>query len=436
MFDGDLFYLLLFSSILIFLGSIVIFRFDLLQPTVIITGTMSFSILLAVLNIDRWNISVGINTYFCIIIAMLTFLAGNIWITKCFFLSENNTLANVVAKRYNCNDILLGIAFFIECACAYLNFREMYDLSVSLGNTQGTAGIIPVVRQAIEHHQVELSKWMNYRFLVSQMLTYTYLFVFLKNTLLGKFRFSDLKLLILLIPFFPLIVLTTGRMALISLVIFAVITFSVLYEKINGYSERSKYKIALILGIGAVLFFIFFLFVGEFSGKRATDTRTPFIILSHYAGLSIAALDTSLTRTLMESPYIGSNTLLGIYRIISKLGFSVPEVQVFLPFVQFENIDTNVYTAEGRYVWDFGYLGMAIIMWLLSCFYSFLYGHLKYSKNTGFLLIFYGSICNPLFLSSIDERFFLDLVGTPILYNFVLSFLFYKVIVRTSKLDD
>lgn len=430
MISGDLLFPLFFVSLCIFLCSILIFRLDILQPAVIVTGTMTVSVLLAALNIERWGISVGINTFLCISMAMGSFLFGNVWVNIYFF--GNSTVSlNYPKIGYDCSNILLISILFIECVCAYLNFNEMYSLSIALGNNQGISFMISTVRQAIEHHQVELSKWMNYRFLIVQLATYTYLYVFFRNIIFNRFKFSDLKLLLPFIPFVPVTILTTGRMALMSFIIFLAIIFAILYEK--KYQYKNQYTCIGVLISCALLFCVLFLVVGQFAGKHTTTEYTPFVMISHYAGLSIAALDVNLTHAFLESPEIGSTTLLGIYRVLSRLGMALPEVQIFLPFVRFNNIDTNVYTAEWRYVADFGYLGMCVIMWLISCFYSFLYGYIKHSNCKDFIIIFYGTICNPLFLSSIDERFFLDLFGTAILYNFVLVYIFYKIIMSSSR---
>ncbi len=95
---------------------------------------------------------------------------------------------------------------------------------------------------------------------------------------------------------------------------------------------------------------------------------------------------------------------------------NIDNIDMFLPFVKFNGIDTNVYTAEWRYVRAFGVIGMAAIMWLLGAFYSIYYNWLKYSSNKITALLLYATISYPLFLSSIDERFFLDLFGTTIIY--------------------
>ena len=119
--------------------------------------------------------------------------------------------------------------------------------------------------------------------------------------------------------------------------------------------------------------------------------------------------------------------------MLDFLGFDFPNVKIFLPFTEFNGINTNVYTAEWRYVKDFGITGMMAIMWLLGVFYSTFYNWLKYSETGIYGLLLYGTISYPLFLSSIDERFFLDLFGTSIIYIALVLFVTKKILIDRKR---
>ena len=99
---------------------------------------------------------------------------------------------------------------------------------------------------------------------------------------------------------------------------------------------------------------------------------------------------------------------------------------LFLPFVTFNGIDTNVYTAEARYIWDYGWLGMTLILWSFGAIYAFAYRYVS-ERSAAFPLMFYGFCAYPLFLSSIDERVMLDLFGTTPVYVFILLWLSGKI---------
>lgn len=228
-------------------------------------------------------------------------------------------------------------------------------------------------------------------------------------------------------------IFTTGRMAMMSFVIFIFVLGTFLYQKSKSYTKKSAYNTLIFFVVAGILFVTFFLLMGFFTGKIASENHTISMILAHYAGVSLPAFDKAIHTVYTDNGFVGSHTLLGIYRILSRIGIDVPSVDIFLPFVKFNGIDTNVYTAEWRYYRDFGIFGMSAIMWILGATYTFFYNCLKYGNLSSFFFILYASVSFPLFLSSIDERFFLDLFGTAIFYNIGLLLIMKYCLLDYSK---
>lgn len=59
---------------------------------------------------------------------------------------------------------------------------------------------------------------------------------------------------------------------------------------------------------------------------------------------------------------------MGIYNNLNSLGADLPKVKAFLPFVDFGGINTNVYSIAGRYILDYGFVGMVLLMSILGIF--------------------------------------------------------------------
>ena len=397
------------------------FKFEVLQPAVLMVGTMLGSVLLAFLSVDRWELQFGMLGFTAITIAMFCFSVGSVWCGK-FYNDKDLIEQRKFFGLFNrdVNGKVFIVLLIVMAVLAWFSFSEMENLATSLGNRNGYLGIIKTIRPAIEQHKVVLSRWMNYRHVIAQMIAYSYLYVFIRETLIKPWRVKTVVFLLPVVFYLPFVILTTGRMALICLVIYAIAVTGILYEKKYGGTLKSRVRMICGTVFGGVLFVMLFFVLGNFTGKTINADRTPMVILSHYAGCSIPALDYLLNQISTETVNVGETTFVGIYRILNRLGMNLPEVQIFLPFVQFSGIDTNVYTAEGRYIRDFGYVGMAGIMGLLGVGYTYLYEKAKRSSSMVFHVV-YASVCYPLFLSSIDERFFLDIVGTAVLYLIVLA---------------
>ena len=425
-------FLFFLTMALLTAGVFIFYQYDILQPAVLMSGSMAFSAFMAYLTMDRWSLPFSVNSYFLLTLGISMFIFGSIFCSWCGF-SRCKLKESICEYRYEPKVYIIFIVIVFLILFATLSFRELYNLSLSLGNVDGYTNIIKTIRPYIENQTVSLSRWMNYRQVFALALASIFSYMFLFNIFYSKFKFRDLMLLILIILYVPFMIFTTGRMAMMSFGIFVFVLGTLLYQKSKSYTKKSTYNALIFFAAAGILFIAFFLFMGFFTGKIASENHTVSMILAHYAGVSLPAFDKAIQTVYTDNGFVGSHTLLGIYRILSRVGLDVPSVDIFLPFVKFNGIDTNVYTAEWRYYRDFGIFGMSAIMWILGAAYTFFYNCLKYGKPSSFFLILYASISFPLLLSSIDERFFLDLFGTAILYNIVLLLIMKYCLLDYSK---
>lgn len=426
-------FLFLFFLTMLFLsiGLLIFYKFDVLEPGVIMPATMGFSAFMAYLNMGRWSLPFGFDSWVILTLAIVMFQIGSLYCYIGGFIKSKSVSSFVIGK-HNPSIIVTGCCCIIMVCMAILSFHELYELSIRLGNTEGVANILKVVRPAVEKQSVFLSRWMNYRQVIAQSIASIYAYLLLSKFISSRLKFKDLFLILPVILYVPFMIMTTGRMAMMTFGIYLFMLGSILYKIKNKYSLASNQRSILFLAIAGVAVIGAFLLMGYFTGKIAHENRTVSMIIAHYAGVSLPAFDEAIHSIYTDDGFIGSSTLLGLYRILGRIGFSTPHVDLFLPFVKFDGIDTNVYTAEWRYYKDFGIMGMSAIMWILGAFYTFFYNKIKYCSSSPFIAIFYSSIVFPLFLSSIDERFFIDLFGTSILYQFLLLYLCYKIVICKS----
>ena len=417
----DFFTPLLAMLSVLMLAATFYFRFDFMQPSIIFVGTLILSVAMAILFADKWCLTVGIKTFFCLGLAASAFVFGNVFADRC---SLTSVQTSGTTGKLRIGNIKIFFALILMAVLLYYNLVESIEMSIELGNKGGLEEMIRVNRQAIEAQLAAFSRWTSYRSMIAQAITYSFLYVFAHNLVVS--RSIGLRYLLPLIFYIPMLILNTGRMGLLCLVVYAVVVATIIYQRRQPQSLGSRLSTAKALLGAGIIFAALFMLMGIFTGKTVSEDRTPLVILAHYAGLSIPALDVVLNRDLVESTMIGSHTLHGIYRTLGTLGFDLPRVPLFLPFVTFNGIDTNVYTAEARYIQDYGWLGMTMILWIFGAIYSFAYRYVKEHADV-LPLMFYGFCAYPLFLSSIDERVMLDLFGTTPIYILILLWLSDKI---------
>ncbi len=434
MFEVNMLAAFFLTMLLIFLGALVYFRFDMLEPAVLMSATMAFSAFCAMMTADRWSLDLNFRAWVYLTGGILAFCAASAWCAWHHLKQARGAgIQGLQLKNLPTTFWIIPLMILLG-GMAVLSFRELNALATELGNTKGIFYIIKTVRPAIEAQEITLSRWMSYRQLLAQMIATVAMYIFLYRGIFMRQWMQGIPWLFPVAGYLPFMIFTTGRMAMLNFVVYTVITGTVLYQRRAGYTSASSRRTIFLLVGSGIAFIGLFLLMGMFTGKTVSTDRTPMVILSHYAGLSIPAFSQVISWPLSEDGFIGSHTLLGIYRIVGRLGFDLPDVNIFLPFVAFEGIDTNVYTAEWRYILDYGVTGMLLIMALLGGMYTLAYHHLKYNASGPFGLMLYGVVAPPLVMSSIDERVLMDFVGTPVLYSVaVLAAVYWVLLGRLQK---
>lgn len=439
------FFLPLFTILIFFLTFVIIHhRFDFLEPSVIVVAMMSIGVFMSIIMAERWGLSISFKGFCFILASLFTFTLGGYFARKCFRSKKNVHIENTSHKTYNISRSVIFWTSIVMLVMLFFNVERVHSISMQYGNHEGLGGylnMIRVVRPLLESGEMPSFGLMYGTFFnLSRLIAYIFIYLFAYNLLYSKAHRADFLLLIPVLLEIPFQILTTGRLGLFIAMVYTIIVSLILYQKGNNYSFKSKLNALKILAAGSVIFIGAFLVLGHLTWKGVTEERTPLIILSHYAGLSVPALDTLTQMTLAESEYIGTHTLQGVYRILHAIFPDIPAVAAFLPFVQYNGIDTNVFSMFGQYLMDYGYIGTLTLTFIFGFIYSGVYTSVKYSeKNIEMPIIMYGYSAYPLFLSSISERIFMDFTNTAGLFAIVL-FVMIKIIFSkrclNGKIDE
>lgn len=389
----------------------IYFEFDLLQPAGIFFATMTMSLLLGVCSMERWGLYVGPDTSVVFLGGMFSFLLGAVFLHDSFQkgnLVPGKKTQQIIFGTYTIPPIVIvGCTLFV-LTLAFISGKELYELSVSLGNQDGLSNMIKTLRYPLERGEIRFSRWIRYRDVVSVAIAISFLYVFIYNTIagVGK-RMENFFLLCPAMAYIPFFILSTGRRSMVHFVISGLVLFGILYQQKYGDSHEVKRRIlALFAILGAFSIGMYFLF-GFLTGKVSIGGRDPFTIISHYGGLSVPALEQYVSSLRIENQYVLQNTMMGIYGNLNTLGANLEVGRGFLPFVQFGNVDvinTNVYTVFYRLLADYSFPGLLIVMFLFGIFLTYLYDWLKCNDSPVCLTIYayFGYI--PFFLF-IDDQF-------------------------------
>ena len=85
-----------------------------------------------------------------------------------------------------------------------------------------------------------------------------------------------------------------------------------------------------------------------------------------------------------------------------------------------------------RYIEDYGYIGMYLIMYFLGIIYTAFYRFVEYRLPLSISYSYLRFIALPLVFSINDEIFLAHILRTSNLYQICLMYIFFKVMVRVQ----
>ena len=420
------------SSVLLLLVTIYALDFDLLSPVIATQSSLTIASILCSVMVKHWQLSMHGSTVLILISAQIVMTLGSLYVAYCL---NNDSMVKTSVCTQNMSDVYIpiyyqGIVWVLLGIIVGLAGHEMYTLAEKVGNKNGILGIATSLRPYFmnESSDIKLSRWMAYYQILVQQITYISIFAFIQRTVFKVWRWSNLCYLVPLLFFFPFVYLTTGRILIITLVIFIfTIVGHAMYRKYKGFKYAKK--LLTTAGISFVSFFLLFVIVGTLFGKGITSNSSAFEILAHYAGISLSAFDVILQYQLVDSTLIGQTLFVCPYANLNTLGFDLPKPSIFLFFTYFYNIDTNVYTSLMRYYHDFSLVGMYLFALLIIMVYTILY-YVCRQRNSIQMILAYATFVYPLYLFYVDDRIFMDFFGTQIIYIIVLQFILIKLLYK------
>lgn len=419
-------YVLFITLMIMLIMAYLLNQKDILSPFIISVGMFAISTFVAILNISKWKFELMPLTILVITGALLLFGMGEALVNKAFMecpvlTSKKEKIQIDIHSWTSVLVIIMMILIFLYV------FRNIYILSLEAGNRNGVGEMIQYARREMLKPEFTMPRLFNHSITLSKGIGYVYCWALLSNIIYGSY--CKRYIIYIVMPIISLVIqamATGGRTFFIEFIAFVfIVSFVLIYQK-RGWKPLNPFK---VIGVGIVAllcFFGAFIFLGmlgnRFHGQALSE------VLSFYTGLSIPSLDAYLKGGNYNEA-LGEETLYGIYRVIGKFGYVIPDLERHLEFVRFGSVSGNVYTSLRRYINDFGYLGMGIIQFGLGMFYSILYNIIK-RIDCGFLLIIYGMLAFPLVMQSIDEliissnvslAFFNQIIYTGIVYFIIIK---------------
>lgn len=421
-------YFLIAFVIALFLLSFYTLGQDLFQPCCIVTASYVVSTLCAYINQDIWQTTIHSITVEVIAGGLLIFYFVNLisYRSKTKITVVQRKKNPVIAIEFiNVDRIIFTAVILGQLLTLLIYYKEV----VRIGGGEGLLIMMSTFRLASSYGGGEsVSGIAGQLAKISLICAALFSFIFLNNVVAGKIKGSRRYLLPALI-YIAQALLTGGRYNILVLFFSMLIMYNILWHQENGWKKTLEFKTLI-----RIVILICVLFAGFYWGRSLVGRQNDSDLITYiasYAGGSIPLFDMYLQNPIAPSEIWGKETFYGMLNNIRQLGIiDVPSYIVHLEFRSSNGIMIgNVYTAFRRQIQDFGLYGMIALQAIWSGIMSNWYKNIKRNTNK-FGVLVYALMAYPLFLHSINDFFYMNLISIGQALTLIMTYIIYQFVIK------
>lgn len=424
-------FLLIIIELIIFFIGMLMFQCDVLSPSIIVSFVFLVSTLILVTNYEAWDVHISVTTCAVISLALITFIIVGYFFSKIF---PRNTvgLGNSVSIIHISN-FRLFISLIFELTVVFFYYREVVRIASYITQDWGM-GLIWKFRRASFYtdtltREQDMSTLVTQGYKATMIIAHIFLFIFINNVIVNRDKISvNLKYLLGVPAYIVMVVLQGNRLSLMNMVFYCVVVWYTLKTIKYGISVKKAIGfITKFIGIAIAILVGFWLLTAVVQRY----TRLPFwSTISIYAGAPIQLLNEYIENPVEPNTVFGQESLINFHNSLYSLGLSDYHGIINLEYRTYHGVGLgNVYTALRRLIQDFGYVGMIVVVSLISIFYNYLYYKVirrirKINYKSIVSIMLYAFLSYPLFLFSI-EQYFLIMWSFGFFITLALFYIFY-----------
>lgn len=430
-------YFLLLIIIIIYLVVLVNDK-NLFSPSSIMCESYILAVLCAIINIDKWNISISVKTFQIIIIGILSFIIPSFFVLHCYFKKNDNESQKSGEYNYCINKQIYLILIILQFAALILYLYYVIKTIGGIGNVFRLSEILHDYREGTSYGDLEslVPTYVNQLVKISQVVSYVSLYNIFYEKMIKKTRNDCLFLnIVSIVLFIALSLLSGGRYKMIAFFLATLVMGYTIFKKMTNKGINIKNILKIFLLIVAII--LCFSKTRTLVGRTNDDDLVSYV--SSYFGGSIQLLDLYLKNPIENDGIFGKESFYALNNTLAKFGI-VPKYRMHLEFRSSNGVVIgNVYTAFRCFYHDFGIIGVVILQALLAIIWTCWYKRIiKQSDMSKFdsSFIFYCMFINCLFFSSYRDNFFSSTMSvatiTMVLYFVIIK----KLLIKEYKVSE
>lgn len=416
---------------------------EIISPSVLFSASFFFSSLCALGNEKRWSLCLNDKTFFVISGGVLEFIIVS-FIVRSFFKKTcfNKKSRIITSKYYDLQDNKLleykrfsYFLFFIQTIFCFIVARSI----------EKTTGISNIITAGAYMNATNMPNFVGNKLNLSKLSLVLMNFNYAAGFFFG---FEFLKQLILnnkekIVFFYNMLIgiLTPLMVGSRGATVYAVISLYIYYylllnEKKNWETPINIKNFFLIMVVAALVIFLLPV-TAQLFGRQVGNTTE---YLSGYIGAEIKNLDMFITSNVLpiRTGIFGKETFINIMQPISHIfDLNIPQYSLDLPFEYINGYGLgNVFTTFYPWLYDFGYVGVAIMTFIMSFVTEIIYDFARFGNNIykpALSVLLYGYLASFVSLSFFSNKFF-ENINTSLVYIIFFWILLTKITLRYN--DD
>ncbi|WP_251717093.1 O-antigen polymerase [Lactobacillus agrestimuris] len=407
---------------------------DWISPSFLFSLSFLFASFFLMLNINNWGNSFDLKTYLVICLGILEF------IIVCYlidFLSKKTTQKNL--NKFG-KIFLLDKGYLKLLGIEILQLFFILIIVLEIKRVTGQSNIsnaINLINKSANGYVIvnySLPTYIGLMETFNQNVGILGEYLFIRELTLKK-HFSWILFLEALIGIFSPMLSGSRGGTIYGLISLAVFTLMIQQRKSNWNSKKNrKYISIIILSVIAVLLLL--QWSATLVGRNVASSRM-FDYISIYVGAELKNLNGFITTANFPivGDIFGQQTFYKIILFLIKhVGLRIPIYNLDLPFQFINGYNLgNVYTTFYPWLYDFGYKGVAILIFVMAAVSQWIYKAAKRNSNNfaPFYKLFYGGTIAPcIAFSFFSNKFYeafdiISIILSIIIWKF-LSLLFAK----------
>ena len=436
-----LIYILFILFVLIYICIYVKINKDIFSPPLLFLLAYIVSVGCALFNVKLWNIEMIPTTFLVLLLGALEFITIGLLVDK-IYQKKENLLYEVNRKKLEEIDLpWWKLIFTAAFCCIYmiLLYRNVMAIASRHGTYHNLAEALNIFKEETSVTLADsLPWWLGQLERIAMLCAYIFLYVFLVNLISQKGKYTKKKVAKLILCLVPVILhmangfLVSDRLQILQIIVGGVVIAFLLWS----YQTEKKYIslktvgiLALCACLGLALFYVSTSFIGRI------NTKGPLEYITFYCGCSIECLNQFFKDPPAASSIWGKETFYNLNLKLFDLGLLKLDefYPIHLEFRYYHDVMVgNIYTAYRRWIYDFGYIGAAVLQGIMAVVMSFYYNHLKYRKfkNMGFWLVLYSYLVYTIVFHPIDGYFYIQYVSQTFVTTFILLWLMYWFFIK------